>query len=196
RYDFHGRGNVRGLITSKRDHLGHETTIAYDRFDFLPTSVSNSAALTTEASYDYRVQQPKLITDENGNQKSFTFTPLGLMASSSVMGKVNEGLGDTSTEPGTRLVYDFAAFLDRGEPVSVRTIRRLHHTSDRDVSLPERDETIETIEYSDGFGRLLQTRTEAEEIIFGDSHFGGGVLPPKQSDMPGDTVGQSRARGA
>ena len=49
------------------------------------------------------------------------------------------------------------------------------------------------MEYSDGFGRLLQTRTQGEEVRFGDEHFGGGeaVLPAKQSDgAGGDVVGR------
>ena len=41
--------------------------------------------------------------------------------------------------------------------------------------------TIETVEYSDGFGRLLQTRTQAEDVTFGDPVFGGEVLPADQS---------------
>ena len=52
--------------------------------------------------------------------------------------------------------YDFLAFADRGQPISVRTIRQVHHDTETDVPLPQRDETITTVEYSDGFGRLLQ----------------------------------------
>ncbi len=62
--------------------------------------------------------------------------------------------------------------MQRQQPVSVRTIRREHHVNETDVPLPERDDTIETVEYSDGFGRLLQTRTQAEDVSFGDGSFG------------------------
>ena len=58
-----------------------------------------------------------------------------------------------------------------GQPISVRTIRRIYHDTQTEVPLPKRDETIETIEtieYSDGFGRLVQTRTQAEEVLIGD----------------------------
>ena len=84
------------------------------------------------------------------------------------MGKEGEQVGDTLEAPGSRLEYDFLAFVDRQQPVSVRNIVRQHHVTDTDVPLPERDETIETVEYSDGFGRLLQTRTQAEDVLFGD----------------------------
>ena len=76
------------------------------------------------------------------------------------------------------------------QPIFVRSIRHTHHETELDVPLPERDETITTVEYSDGFGRLLQTRTQGEEVCFGDEYFGGGesVLPIKQSDGAGGDV--------
>src|SRR5262249_61983603 len=93
--------------------------------------------------------------------------------------------------------YHFLAFETSAptyrHPVFVRTIRQVHHDTETDIPLPERDETIETREYSDGFGRLLQTRTQAEAVRFGDDTFGGGdsVLPSGQSDgAGGDVVGR------
>ena len=91
--------------------------------------------------------------------------------------------------------YDFFAFVNRQQPVFVRSIVREHHVTETDVPLPERDETIETVEYSDGFGRLLQTRTQAEDVLFGDPSFGGGVLSADQSIATGDAVGRRRAAG-
>jgi RHS repeat-associated protein len=75
----------------------------------------------------------------------------------------------------------------------VRSLRQCHHDTETDISLPKRDETITTVEYSDGFGRLLQTRTQAEEVLFGDRTFGGGILPIAQNDEVGtrqDAIGQ------
>ncbi len=40
------------------------------------------------------------------------------------------------------------------------------------------------VEYTDGFGRLLQTRTQAEDIAFGDERFGNEVLAPDQATPP------------
>ena len=96
------------------------------------------------------------------------------------------------TFPAYALVYDLLAFSARQQPVSVRTTRRVHHVNDTDVPLPERDETIETIEYSDGFGRLLQTRTQAEDITFGDAIFGDAGLPADLSLPVGPAVGRQR----
>ena len=47
--------------------------------------------------------------------------------------------------------------------------RRVHHDTDTDVPAERRDEEIVSVEYSDGFGRLLQTRTQAEDVLFGDA---------------------------
>src|SRR5262249_48646162 len=107
-----------------------------------------------------------------------------------------EQIGDTPEQPAIRYVYDFRSYAVAEQPMSVRTIRRLHHANDTSVPLPERDATIETVEYSDGLGRLLQTRSQAEDVLFGDMAFGSGVLPPDAHDDAGtrsDIVGRKRA---
>src|SRR5262249_7120915 len=98
--------------------------------------------------------------------------------------------------PGTRYVYDFAAFVTTAEPISVRTIRRVYHVNDTAVALSDRDQTLETIEYTDGFGRLLQTRTLAEDVTFGDPIFGDAGLPVKRVPVVADAVGKSVAAGS
>lgn len=190
RYDCQEDAVGRGLLLATRDPLGHETTIAYDRFDLLPIRVTDPAGLTINAEYDYRVFQVRTATDPNGNRTVYGFTPLGLLARSAIMGKVGENVGDTLEAPSTRFTYDLQAFVERGQPISVRTIRRVHHVADTDVPLPERDETIESVEYSDGFGRLIQTRVQAEDLAFGDPRFGDAGLLADQSSPVGDAVGQ------
>jgi RHS repeat-associated protein len=189
-------GKGRGLLTATRDPMGRETTILYDAFDLLPIQVTDPAGLMTKATYDYRVLQPREMTDPNGNRTAAAFTPLGLLERTAVMGKVGETIGDTLDVPGSRLVYDFLAFVEHHQPISVHTIKRVHHVNENDVPLSDRDETIETAEYSDGFGRLLQTRTQAEDTIFGDPTFGGNVLPDDQAhaqEDAEDVIGKTRA---
>lgn len=187
-YDFQASpaGPSRGLPVAMRDPLGHETRIAYDAYDLLPVRVTDPVGLATSADYDYRVLQPRLVTDANGNRQALGFTPLGLPAWIAVMGKDGEQFGDTPDTPGTRFDYDFLAFAnsppEARQPVFVRSVRREHHVQDHQVPLPERDQTITTVEYSDGFGRLLQTRTQGEDLRFGQAVFGGGVLPADQAD--------------
>ena len=111
------------------------------------------------------------------------------------MGKAGESVGDTLTAPSVRLTYDFLDFDKAAQPVSVRTVRRVHHVTESDVPLPERDDTIETVEYSDGFGRLLQTRTQAEDVTFGGPITPDVGLGPDQSQPVDDAVGMQRASG-
>jgi RHS repeat-associated protein len=206
RYDFQTNpsGKGTGLVLETADPLfdatanpsGHRTLIEYDHFQFLPALVTDAAGLAMQAVNDYRVLQPREVTDPNGNRSIFTFSPLGLPESSSVLGK-SSSEGDQN-RPSVRMEYGFRAFDDSSpedrQPIFVRTIRQIHHDTEMELPLPERDETITTVEYSDGFGRLLQTRTQGEDIRFGDEHFGGGesVLPVKQSDGAGGDVAGRR----
>jgi RHS repeat-associated protein len=194
-FDFQMPGLPRrGLPVTTRDPLGADITIAYDRpYHLLPLQVTDAVGLTTSAEYDYRVLQPRMVTDANGNRHAVSFSPLGLVTASVVMGKEGELVGDTLEVPGSRLEYDFFSFVSRRQPVFVRSVVREHHVTETDVPLPKRNETIETIEYSDGFGRLLQTRTQAEDVLFGDPNFGGGVLSADQSIATGDAGGRRRA---
>jgi RHS repeat-associated protein len=193
---------ARGLTTVIRDALGRDTSISYDVYDLLPTQVADPANLAMQAFHDYRVLQPASMIDPNGNRTRYTFTPLGLLESISVMGKDGEQAGDTRAQPSTRFDYDVLAFSrsQRGgrQPVHVHTVRRVHHAEDQQIPPPERNETIETREYSDGFGRLLQTRAQGEDVRFGNAIFGGEVLPIDQNDSDGtraDVVGRSAPSG-
>ena len=195
-YDFQtDSGRERGLPMVRRDPLGHDVTVAYDRFSLLPVTVTDAVGLTTSATYDYRVLQPLQIVDPNGNLQSFGYSPLGLLRWSALHGK--QGEGDTLEKPGVRYEYDFLAFAnsppENRQPVWVRSIQRVQHAADIDSSLMEPDQTITTIEYSDGFGRLLQTRTEAEDTLFGDPTFGHGVIPADPNDSAG-TQAEMRSR--
>ncbi|MBB3188945.1 SpvB/TcaC N-terminal domain-containing protein [Halomonas cerina] len=198
-------GTGQGMRIVTRDPLGDETGnrdthIDYDFFDLLPTKVTDPAGLEILASYDARVLQPREVSDSNGNRTEYAFTPLGLLEEIFVRGKdATEG---DDNRPSTRFEYDFLAFAnsppDQRQPVFVHTIQHEHHDTEMDVPLPERNATIETREYSDGFGRLLQTRTQAEDVLFGEPVFGGGVLPADQDETASTqaaVVGQERSPG-
>ena len=197
-FDFHQPdAPQRGLTVSARDPLGNDATTTYDRpYHLLPVQVTNAVGLSSSAEYDYRVLQPRMVTDANGNRRAVRFSPLGLVTATAVMAKVDQQLGDTLKAPGSRLEYDFFAWMKRRQPVSVRSIVRRHHVTATDVAPPERAETIELVEYSDGFGRLLQTRTQAEDVLFGDPAFGGSILPADQAAAAGEATGRRRAPGA
>jgi RHS repeat-associated protein len=192
-YDYQEQpgGNARGLPKVARDPLGNDATTTYDAFALFPATVTDSAGLVTRFDHDYGAWQPREVADPNGNRTRATFTPLGLVASTAVMGKAGEAVGDIPDSPGVRVTYDLLAFTQRRQPVSARTVRRMHHATEADVPLPRRGDTIEMVEYSDGSGRLLQTRTQAADIVFGDVG-----LPASQSAAMRDAVGAQPALGA
>ncbi|MFJ5304863.1 SpvB/TcaC N-terminal domain-containing protein [Streptomyces sp. NPDC088350] len=189
-YDVHVTGRVdRGLPLASLDPLGAQSRTDYDQHDLLPVRVTDPVGLVTEVVNDYRVLQPTAMTDANGNVTSVTYSPIGLVTAQYLRGKKGEGDRDT---PSTRMTYDLLAFAERGQPASVRTVRRTHHDTDTDVPAAQRDDVIVSVEYSDGFGRTLQSRTQAEDTLFGDPAFGGGAIPGEDLAPVGDTTGRTR----
>lgn len=198
KFDFHDSNVLTnaGLVIAQKDPLGHETKIVYDRFGVLPETVEDPVGLRTKAEYNHRVMQPERVTDPNGNVIEFRFSPIGLPTESWIKGKLTQHEGDR-VRPSTKLTYNFLAFWSskqrdpaKPKPIVVRTIRQVRHDTDPD----DAGDIIETREYSDGFGRLLQTRTQGEDIRSGDPIFGGGeeVLPAKQSDGRGNSITDRR----
>lgn len=186
RCDFHSAaGRGRGLVLAQRDPLGHESTIEFDEHQLLPKKVTGPTGLAVQAEYNYRVFQAHKVTDPNGNVNEAAYSATGLVTQAWVRGKPGRGEGDVTT-PSVRLEYGLRAYYEskrtapnNPQPVYARAIRRVFHDSDPD----DTGETIETREYSDGFGRVLQTRTQGESLRFGDALLGGGnaVLPADQS---------------
>lgn len=196
KYDFQDSSitKPRGLVLAMRDPLGNESKVTVYAYDLLPLSVKDPIGLEIKAEYNYRVLQPFKVIEPNGNFSIVKFSPLGLVTATWVKGKNGEG---DQTHPSARLEYDFLAFAnsksidpDNPEPVYVHTIRRCHHDTEIGVDPGELNRTIESREYSDGFGRLIQTRTQGEEVRFGDSTLGGGeaVLPAMQDDGSGGAI--------
>ncbi|MEV0220413.1 SpvB/TcaC N-terminal domain-containing protein [Streptomyces sp. NPDC050704] len=194
RYDVHVPGRVpRGLPVASLDPLGAQSVIDYDVHDLLPVRAVDPVGLETTAVHDYRLLRPVETTDANGNIAGVAFSPAGLVIAHYVRDK--NGAGDLGA-PSTRLTYDLLAFAARGEPASVRSVKRVHHDTDTDVPAARRDEVIVSVEFSDGFGRVLQSRSQAEDTLFGDPAFGGGVIPAEDLAAVGDTTGRTRAASA
>ncbi|WP_314411719.1 SpvB/TcaC N-terminal domain-containing protein [Streptomyces kroppenstedtii] len=194
RYDIHEPGSTpRGLRTASLDPLGARSQVAHDRHALFPVLDTDAVGLTTAAEYDYRLLRPHTVTDPNGNATSVTFSPAGLVTATWTRGKNGEG---DRTAPGTTMKYNLHAFLGSGQPASVRTVRRVHHDSETSVPAERLDDVLVSVAYSDGFGRPLQTRTQAEDTLFGDPSFGGNVIPGGDLTHTGDSTGRTRAPGS
>lgn len=197
KYDFQGTGPMYGLVQQSRDVFENWSSIDYDVYNLLPIKSTQylypyggaGGGLVTEADYDYRVMQPYRVKDVNDNYSVFNFTPLGLLNATALIGKGTEGDYRSNTggffnryAPSVVMEYDFFAFVNNAQPVWVKTINRELHYQQSAVS-----PTITKVEYSDGFGRLLQTRVQAEDVLFTSSG-----LPAQQNLPNGNAVGIER----
>lgn len=194
-YDFHDGGEGRGLVTRLRDQLGNDTVITYDSpYQLLRESVTDAVGLSTRAVQDYRLLQPNQVIGPNGNVAEATFTPLGFIRRVFTRGKNGEGDGES---PSITFDYQLHAFEQsppaHRQPAFIQSTMRVHHDTDADVPLPDRDALLEKVEYSDGFGRLLQTRAQTSDVSYGDDVFGAGPLLEAQSTAPGELAGRRRS---
>lgn len=200
RYDFHGGGSSRGLLRARRDPRGNEMAIEHDEFDYLPARVTDAAGLVRSAEYDPRTLQPVVGTDQNGNRTAYTYSPLGFVTSIATMGKAGESVGDTAEVPGAILEYDFFAFMNsppaERRPNFVRTTQREHHVQDDEAPPDTKDRTVVKVEFSDGFGRVIQTRKLDQDVLYGDASTGNGVIPEDPAVAPGPSRGRAAPPGA
>ena len=186
------------------DPFGHSITIDYDKpHDLLMVKTEDAIQNVVGAKNDYRVLQPRLVTDPNGNRTQVIFDALGMVAGAAVMGKAIESDGKPKgdsldgfqpdltqaqldafmtepREPGadpsesaaaqimhdllgkatSRIIYDTDRFRRLGEPPFSATIAREMHSVDL------REEQLSKLQvsfsYSDGFGREIQKKIQAE----------------------------------
>lgn len=188
-----------------QDPFGNQSKVFYDPHELLALetvdALHNRVTIGERQSggsirngNDYRVLQPVLLTDPNGNRSAVAFDALGLVAGTAVMGKTTESLGDSlagfrpdltqrelaefyadpkgpiaATLLGnatTRIIYDLTRVLHAGnerdpsKPVYAAAIARETHVSDLDQR--ESSKLQVSIGYSDGFGRIIQSKRQAE----------------------------------
>ncbi len=135
-----------------RDAFGNVATVEYDAYALLAVRATSSQdpvlASVVTARNDYRTLSPVELTDPNGCRTQVALDELGLVVALAVDGPSNEG--DTLADPTTRYAYDFETL-----PVAARTRTREQHQL-------ATTRWLESFEYSDGFGRLVQKKAMAE----------------------------------
>jgi RHS repeat-associated protein len=171
-----------------RDPFGQTATVEYDTHDLMMARTTDPLENSVTARNDYRLLSPEMITDPNGNRSAVAFDVLGLVAGAAVMGKESEIAGDSlegfqaqltrsqidaffadprgpiATEllgPATsRILYDETRFQRLEQPAFAATIARETHLSD--LGDGEQTAVQVSLAYSDGFGRMIQNKTQAE----------------------------------
>ncbi|KAK4924499.1 hypothetical protein LTR49_008388 [Elasticomyces elasticus] len=76
------------------DQFDNSATVEYDENQLLLVRTQDSMGNKVKCKNDYRVLEPVVITDPNGNGTAIAFDALGLVAGTAVMGKTSETLGD------------------------------------------------------------------------------------------------------
>ena len=174
-----------------QDPFGNLSSVAYDGYDFAVAQTTDSLGNSVFAEHDYRVLQPAKMTDLNGNRTETAFDAHGRVTAGAVMGKAQEPdgkpKGDTLEgfipdlseaqisaffndpyghaaailgQATTRIVYDMERFKTSGQPIRAATLMRETHT--QDLSPGELSKMQINITYSDGFGREIQKKVQAE----------------------------------
>ena len=197
KFGFHEASSILsgGLVLESKDSFDNISKMEYDDYFVFMIAAIDTLGATTSAEYDYRVMKAFRVTNSNLNISEFDFSPLGLLRATAVVGKGTEGdfVQNTGTfyerfAPSEKLEYNFYAFIDSGNPVWVQKTHREKYITDPD----DTGAIIITRQYSDGFGRLLQTRTQAEDIIFGNQIFGSSGLPIEQNATNAPAIGIER----
>lgn len=184
-----------------RDPFGNQAFVTFDPYDLLLQETTDPVGNRVKTDHDYRLLQPFLVTDPNGNRAQVAFDTLGLVAGTAVMGKISETKGDsligfaTDLTPQqredfladplgqavsllgnatTRIVYDVNRYRETGQPAFAATLARETHVSDL---LPPHGLKVQvSLSHSDGFGREIQKKVQAEPGPLVD---GGPIINPR-----------------
>ena len=200
-----------------RDPFGQDAVVDFDANDLLMVETRDALGnrVTVDAN-DYRVLQPRLVSDPNRNQTEVAFDTLGMVVGTAVMGKplpapvegdslagfvadltqaqldaffdaadphanarraaaetpprASSTTSTASAAPGRRNPDDPTQW----QPACAATLARETHVSD---PLPPQGLKIQlSFSYSDGFGREIQKKIQAEP---GPVVEGGPVVNPR-----------------
>lgn len=181
------------------DPFGNATIVVLDAHDLMPVEITDAVGNVTRAEIDYRVLAPRLQVDANGNRSAAAFDALGLVTGTAVQGKDGKAEGDSleGFDPDldplivsaflddprgastrllgratTRVLYDVERYQRLKEPAFAATIVRETHESD--LAEGQQARTQISIAFSDGFGREIQKKLQAEA---GPIKTGGEVIP-------------------
>ena len=171
------------------DPLGGISRVAYDPYDLLPAATTDPVRNVTRAANDYRVLHPLTLTDPNGNRAEAVCDVFGLVVATAVNGKVTENLGDSvagvdpDLDPASTLADPGKVTADPSEVIAGASTRTLYdvwayqrtkgqaqpaapvvYTVSRDTHVSSGGTTgyLQVFGYSDGFGREVQKKAQAE----------------------------------
>ena len=172
------------FVVDTRDAIGNRVTVGERKLD-------DSIDLS-QPGMDYRVLQPRCMMDPNRNRSRVAFDILGMVVGTAVLGKPEENFGDSLDgfipdlsdsktsehlanplvnpqailgRATSRMVYDLFAYYRskdslNPQPATVYAITR--ETHDADLEPGQLTKVRHGFSYSDGFGREIQKKVQAE----------------------------------
>lgn len=135
--------NSYGLVTDETDPRGKTTTYVYDSYNLFPATTTNPLGQSDALVYDYGTGKPTQDKDPNGYVFQNTYDGFGRITS--------EKIPDNTT-PTTLVTKTIYTYADTGLPRVVQKTNYLNSATSTD-----------SYTYSDGLGRVIQTRTEAKD---------------------------------
>jgi hypothetical protein len=204
------------LARRYRDPFGQSAFVDFDDNDLLMVETRDALGnRTTVNANDYRVLQPRIVSDPNRNRIQVAFDTLGMVTGTAVMGKplpapeegdslvgfvadvtptqrdkfvdrprqASANSKESEASPvvyellknaTTRTIYDLDRYQRLGEPPFVATIARETHVSE--LARGQQSKVQVSFSYSDGFGREIQKKIQAEPGVVID---GGPMVNPR-----------------
>ncbi len=196
-----------------RDPFGNVSAIDYDDYGLLVQRTSDALNNTISAENDYRVLQPQKITDPNDSHTIVAFDTLGMVVGTAIQSRTGEGdsfdtfetdltksqirqnylpdpLGTGAQFLGTattRIIYDLWAYHDsveeqrEAQPPIAATLAREKHVNDSRGAGTARIQ--HSFLYSDGYGREIQSKAQAEPGLAPARDGSGGLIRDDKGNL-------------
>lgn len=134
--------------------FGDIASVTYDADHLLVRTRTDYAGAVTQYQNDTRLLAPVMETSPNLNVTRIAADELGFVRALALAGPEGVGEGDTLADPTVRYDYDLSRWMAAGLPNVVRTERKERHQAAAPVQV--------SFEYTDGHGRLIMTKRQAE----------------------------------
>ena len=134
--------------------MEQQSILQWDSEKMLPVKVTDPMGLASSLVNNYRLMRPYKITDPNGMNHVFEFNGLGMVTRSIVQGASGEG--DTVDSPTISFSYNLYNWMEHQLPV-------VAGVSAREVHGSANSRWLTSYTWSDGLGRELQTKVQAED---------------------------------
>ncbi|CAM1504846.1 Fc.00g024370.m01.CDS01 [Cosmosporella sp. VM-42] len=188
------------------DIFGNSGTVEFDDHKLLTMATHDAYDNRSSATNDYRMLQPRIIQDPNGNRAEVAFDALGVVVGSAIMGKEDERVGDSLidfnpditqaeideffTSPRrqiswdllknatSRVVYDLDKFWREPDPLKKEPVftSAIARETHSSDLVQGRTSIQVSFAYHGGFNQVIQNKAQAEPGSLVD---GGPTVSPR-----------------